>query len=185
MLEIKEKNLDRREWYTDTDRDFTCLYYKDQNFDGALGLLNFTGLKAPDMVDSPSGSLCIADRGYQWLELAPKDENFVITVMFDHDKLFQQYVDITQKNVISENGDAVFYDMFLDVVFNENGEANVIDTEELEQALSEGIITNDEYELAKKTADRIVDFYRDNYAAIEKELFKYRDLICGNLKEEK
>lgn len=179
MLEIKEKNLDRREWYMDTDRDFACVYHKDQHFEGGIGLITFTGLKAPDMVDSPSGSLCIADNGYQWLELAPKDENFVITVMFHDDKIFQQYVDITQKNVISADGDVVFYDMFLDVVFNEKGQADIIDTEELDEALAAGIITDEEYDIAKNTADRLVQFYHENYEAIEKKLFEYRDTLFG------
>ena len=178
MLEIKEKNLDRREWYTDSDRDFTCVYHKDEHFEGGIGLLTFTGV-ARDEVDSPEGRLCIADRGYQWLELAPKDENFVITVMFDYDRIFQQYVDITQKNVISADGDAVFYDMFLDVVFNEKGQADIIDTEELDEALAAGIITDEEYDLAKNTADRVVKFYHENYKAIEKKLFEYRDTLFG------
>ena len=99
--------------------------------------------------------------------------------MFHDDKIFQQYVDITQKNVISPDGDAVFYDMFLDVVFNEKGQAQIIDTEELDEALAAGIITDEEYDLAKNTADRLVQFYRENYEAIEKKLFEYRNTLFG------
>ena len=115
-MEIKIKNLDRREWYTESDKDFACTYIKDEFFEGGAGLITFTGIKAPDTVDTPDGrNLCIADKGYQWLELAPKDKNYVITSMFNGDDLFQHYVDITLKNEIAENGDTVFYDLFLDL----------------------------------------------------------------------
>ena len=36
MTVIKEKHLDRREWYTDADRDFSCMYYKDDVFHGGV-----------------------------------------------------------------------------------------------------------------------------------------------------
>ena len=69
--------------------------------------------------------------------------------------------------------------MFLDVVFNEKGQADIIDTEELDEALAAGIITDEEYALAKTTADRVVKFYCENYEAIEKKLFEYRDTLFG------
>lgn len=177
MVEIKKKNLDRREWYTDNDRDFTCIYHKDDFFDGGIGLVTFTGIAAPDEVDSPSGRLCIADKGYQWLELAPKDGNYVITSMFHDDKIFQHYVDITLSNEIADNGDAVFYDLLLDVVIAEDGTPAVIDTEELEEALATGVITQEDYDLARKTAQDVADYFTGNKQLIEEKLFEYRKLL--------
>ncbi len=177
MLEVKKKNLDRREWYSDTDRDFACVYHRDEHFEGGIGLLTFTGIKAPDEVDTEFGRLCIADKGYQWLELAPKDGNFTLTAMFHGDELFQHYVDITLRNEVSENGDAVFYDLFLDVVFNEQGMACIIDTEELDEALSNGVISKAEYDMAGRTADEVMDFYTKNKGELEKKLFEYRKLF--------
>lgn len=175
-MEIKTKNLDRREWYTDSDKDFACAYIKDEFFDGGAGLITFTGIKAPDTVDTPDGrKLCIADKGYQWLELAPKDKNYVITSMFNGDELFQHYVDITLKNEIAENGDTVFYDLFLDVVFGGGAEPAVIDKEELKEALLEGTISQEEFELARKAAKDVVDFFAKNRDLLEKKLFEYRE----------
>lgn len=177
MLEVKKKNLDRREWYSDTDRDFACVYHKDEYFDGGIGLLTFTGIKAPDEVDTEFGRLCIADKGYQWLELSPKGRNFTLTSMFNGDNLFQHYIDITLKNEVADNGDAVFYDLFLDVVFNEQGMACVIDTEELDEALETGVIGREDYDLAKRTADEVMEFFKKNKGALEKKLFEYRELF--------
>ena len=177
MTAIKEKHMDRREWYTDADRDFVCMYHKDDVFHGGIGLITFTGLKEPELVDTPEGSLCIADNGYQWLELVPEGGHFAMTAMFHDDILFQQYIDITLRNEVDEDGNAVFYDLLLDVVVLGDGTPQIVDTEELEAALSGGAITRDEYELARLTAEQVVDKWNLHKTLIGKKLYEYRDLL--------
>lgn len=177
MIEIKKKHLDRREWYTDSERDFVCLYHRDECFQGGIGLITFTGLKEPELVDTPEGSLCIADNGYQWLEVIPEDGHFTVTAMFHNGFLFQQYIDITLRNEVDADGNAVFYDLLLDVVVLGNGEPRVVDTEELKEALSSGAITRDEYDLARLTVDKVVETWNLNKMLIEKKLYEYRELF--------
>lgn len=177
MLEVKEKNLDRREWYDDTQRDFKCMYHKDEYFEGGVGLITFTGLKEPEMVDSPSGTICIGDNGYQWLELAPKGGNYVITSMFRGDKIFQHYVDITLRNEIADNGDAKFYDLFLDVVVAKDGTVQAIDQNELEEALEEGVINNEQFELAKKVTGDVLELFAKDKESLEKRIIEYRKVL--------
>ncbi len=177
MVEIKLKNLNRQEWYSDSDRDFACMYHKDDFFEGGVGLITFTGIKGPDEVDSPSGKLCIADKGYQWLELAPKNEHYVITSMFHDNKIFQHYIDITLRNEITEDGNAVFYDLLLDIVCSENGDLSIVDSEELDEALSAGVISQDEYKLAKETADKVIRLFENDRDLLEKKLFEYKRAI--------
>ena len=177
MLEVKEKHLDRREWYSDSDRDFACRYHKDEFFEGGIGLITFTGIPAPDEVDSPEGRLCIADKGYQWVELVPKGGHYALTAMFRDGKLFQHYFDITLKNDVLENGDSLFYDLFLDVVIGADGKPRTIDTEELDEALECKAIGPDAYELAKKAADEVVALCDSNKALLEKKLYEYRELL--------
>ena len=177
MEAIKKKHLDRREWYTDSERDFLCLYHKDDHFHGGIGLITFTGLKEPEIVDTPEGPLCIADNGYQWLEIVPEDRQFALTAMFHDGILFQQYIDITLRNEVYDDGNAVFYDLLLDVVVLRDGTPQIVDIEELETALSDGVITRDEYELAKLTADKIVKAWNSSKEQIAKKLYEYRNLF--------
>ena len=169
--------MDRREWYSDSDRKYTCIYHRDDCFQGGIGLLTFTGLKEPESVDSPEGPLCIAANGYQWLELVPEGGQFALTAMFHDGTLFEQYTDITLRNEVDENGDAAFYDLLLDVVVLSDGTPRVLDREELDEALSGGIISRDEYDLALQTADRVVDFYTTHKDLIRKKLFEYKALF--------
>ena len=180
MTAIKKKHLDRHEWYTDSDRDFTCRYHRDDEFRGGIGLITFTGLKQPDMVDTSEGPLCIAGNGYQWLEIVPEDGHFALTAMFHDDALFQQYIDITLRNEVAEDGNALFYDLLLDVVVLENGTPRVVDTEELEAALTDGSITRDEYELARQAADQVVETWNTHKTLIRKKLYEYRNLLMNN-----
>ena len=177
MAEIRKKHLDRREWYSDSERDFVCIYHKDSFFRGGIGLLTFTGLKKPEMVDTVEGPFCIADNGYQWLEIVPEGGHYALTAMFHDGRLFQQYIDITLNNEVMENGDAVFLDLFLDVVVLQDGTPRIIDAEELEEALSDGVITRDEYELAVRTANEVADLYTLKKELIERKLYGYKALF--------
>lgn len=166
--------MDRREWFAASDYEYACIYHKDECFRGGIGLLTFTGLKQPESVDSPEGPLCIADNGYQWLELVPDGGHFALTVMFRGDDLFEQYADITLRNEVAENGDAVFYDLLLDVVVLGDGTPCVLDREELEEALAGGAVTREEYDLALRTAGQVMDFFTTHKALIRQKLFEYK-----------
>ena len=169
--------MDRREWYSDSDREYACIYHRGDCFPGGIGLLTFTGLKEPEYVDSPEGPLCIAANGYQWLELVPEGGHFALTAMFHDGTLFEQYTDITLRNEVDENGDAAFYDLLLDVVVLSDGTPSVLDREELDEALAGGIISRAEYALALQTADRVVDFYTTHKNLIREKLFEYKALF--------
>ncbi len=97
--------------------------------------------------------------------------------MFRGDDLFEQYIDITLENEVSEDGNAVFTDLLLDVVVLADGEPLVVDGEELEEALSAGLVTREQYNLAKRTAGEIAGFYRSHSGLIREKLFEYRALF--------
>ena len=128
------------------------------------------------MVDTIWGEVCIADKGYRWLELAPKDKNYVLTAMICEDEIFQIYVDISLENKVFENGDAEFLDLFLDIVIR-GDEVRILDSEELDEALHEGVITDAQYQLAKKVADDFVIYFKENQNVITDKLYEYLKLF--------
>lgn len=178
-MKIKKKTLGRVEWYNDKQRDFKHVYYKDEYYEGAIGLITFTGLEEPEMVQSElTGETCIGDNGYQWLEFVPIDKNWVLTSMFtDEGKLFQLYFDISKNNTVDEAGDATFDDVFLDVTLDANYNPKIIDQDELDSALDEGIVSKEEYELYKKTAEEIVLVCMEKRELIVELLYKYHQMM--------
>ena len=51
------------------------------------------------------------------------------------------------------------------------------ENEELEEALSDGIIERDVYELARQTAEQVVETWNLHKTLIEKKLYEYRGLL--------
>ena len=131
-------------------------------------------------MDTPEGPLCIADHGYQWLEIVPEDGHFALTAMFHDDALFQQYIDITLRNEVEKDGNALFYDLLLDVVVLQDGTPRIVDAEELETALAGGLVTGEEYELARQAADQVVETWNSHKTLIREKLYEYRDLFMNS-----
>lgn len=177
VKEIRKKHLDRREWFTDTERSFRCKRIQDQKFQGAAGLITFTGLSSPMVVPGVDGPLCIADKGYEWLELVPESGHVALTAMFRGEELFQQYLDITLSNEVEKDGNASFLDLLLDMVVLADGTVHVLDMDELEEALAGGSITRDQYALAVKTADEVMRFYKEHARSVEDKLHAYRAMF--------
>lgn len=68
--------------------------------------------------------------------------------------MLQFYFDVTKRNIIDPP--AHFFDLFLDVTVDPDGKAKLLDRDELDAALDEGIITRAEYNLARSEADAIL-----------------------------
>lgn len=110
---------------------------------------------APLHVKACRQSFCAADAGYAWLHVLPEGENWCLTAMYDKDGApVQYYFDITQDNVLDGEGSR-FTDLYLDIVCLPDGRMEIIDQDDLEQALTDGEITREQYELAERTATEL------------------------------
>ena len=174
MLHIKKKTLSRAEWYSDSQRTYRHIYHKDEYFEGGIGLVSFVGLDEPDLVPSVKRKLCIADNGYNWLELAPINSHLVLTAMFDTEgNIFQCYFDITKENTVASDGDATFLDAFLDIVVTGDKSPVMLDLDELDLALSDGIITQPERDLYMYEAQKLIEVLNLNRPKFYELLEKY------------
>ena len=97
--------------------------------------------------------------------------------MFRGDALFEQYIDITLENRVSGDGNAVFTDLLLDVVILSDGNPVILDEDELDAALAGGVVTPEQYALAKQTAGEIVSFYTAHRESIRRKLYEYRAML--------
>lgn len=67
------------------------------------------------------------------------------------------YFDITRSNGVDEKTKIPYYDdLYLDVTFA-NGEIRVLDEDELQEALDRNLISKDDFVLANKTKDLLVE----------------------------
>ena len=117
-----------------------------------------------------SNGLKVIDNGYYILEILPKTENYAIRVYFDDNKnIIEYYIDITNGCEIDEESKIPYYDdLFLDITIT-NGLVEVLDQDELENALSNKIIDANTYNKAIKTKDKLLKEIKNNCNKILKK----------------
>lgn len=99
----------------------------------------------------------ILDMGYRWLTLYPREENFCIIAIYDvKSELVEFYFDICKKIKYKPKVPSM-HDLYLDVVLTNRNEVIFLDEDELNEAYKSGNIKQEDYELAKRTADKILN----------------------------
>ena len=179
-MRLKLRSLRRDEWKSILQKSMKSLKVEEEGFCGTIGLLTIEEIEKTLIVSYPKYNVTIADKGYHWLQLAPKNENWWLTVLYDdQDTLIESYFDITKSNDFEYEDNHTYIDMFLDVVFSKEREPVILDEDELKQALDEKLITNQEYEFAFFVAKSIIKGYNKNkakyYAFIDRFYQKLRE----------
>ena len=110
-------------------------------------------------------NLCVMDNGYYILEVIPKYENYAMRLFLD-DKMnpLEYYFDICKNSILDDKLLVPCYDdLYLDITVNciLNGKVNILDEDELMDALNNNIITNDDYLLVMKTRDKLLKEIND------------------------
>lgn len=107
--------------------------------------------------------LTIIDNGYYLVEILPKNENYAMRVYLDENKnALEYYFDISLGNGIDEDSKIPYYDdLFTDVIVTKN-EIEIVDQNELEDALNSGVISKEDYDLANITTEKLVNEIKEN-----------------------
>ena len=174
-MNIKIKPIDKDYWSRVLKKQ--TVYVPMKEIEGIAYLLRI------DEVTEPLKKVCfgqevtLADAGYYWLQIGLKDENVWITAMYDENGNFvQYYFDVSRKNVI-DGENSYFEDLFVDVIVQGENEIEVLDEDELEQALIENVISKDEYNFAKKVARQIIDYVLINRDKCDRLCFHYFEIL--------
>lgn len=153
----------------------------DDIFEGIVNYIQFDSSVEPSFVNNKIFSnMCIKNKNYFWFELFPKNDNYLITIMFD-DKhnIIQWYIDISKEVCIDAN--IPFQkDLYLDIVITSDGKKYILDIDELNIALENNNITRDDYNFALKTLKIVERKYADNFKALKKITQKVYDNFIKN-----
>ena len=114
-----------------------------------------------------AGKTPVCGKGMLWLQLIPDNQKRVITAKFlpennevlgvKYDKKISVwYVDVIDSWDYDEDGIAYFKDMYLDVMFDVEGDVIVDDRDELDAAYQSGELSKEQYESALMEGDAIV-----------------------------
>lgn len=155
---VKRKYADRSNWARILDRDFKSYYYNDKYFKGWVSSLHIKKVREPLFKQMGEQTVCIVNDGYTWLQFNPDNKQYAITTMFNSDlEIVQWYIDIIKSSGLSEEGMPYFDDMFLDVVVLPYGNTFILDQDELDEALSEGCITKEDFDKANSELKKVLN----------------------------
>lgn len=136
----------------------------DGEFDGHITLFRINAVRKPLYVPNCGQMICIADSGYSWLHHIPRNGRHVITAMFDAaGDVVQWYIDICSGTGVSDDLVPWFDDLYLDLIVQTSGEFELLDADELQEALDTGVIDQALFDLAWEEANRLQELLERNH----------------------
>ena len=105
-----------------------------------------------------SNGLCIIDNNYYIMEVIPKNENYAMRVFFNNKKeILEYYFDVSLENGVDKEAGIPYYDdLFIDVTKTKD-KVEVLDEDELKEALDNNEISITDFELANKIRDILLE----------------------------
>ncbi len=153
---MKRKRADRQPWPRITRSRYQAWRLDTPQFQGYASAYWIDEVRQPLALPFLGHPLVIADAGHLWLQLFPDDVPHTLTAMVDeHGAIVQWYVDICHAHGQDPDGSLWYDDMYLDVVMLPTGELEIIDGEELDEALDRRQVTPNEYAAAWREAVRV------------------------------
>ena len=153
---MKRSRLSYDEWKCITSKDIFGKRVNSELLNGYIGLIDIKEVSEAQIWKFNGEDIVVCDKGRKWLSILPQDDWYCITAMMDEDgKILLWYIDMIAKQGIDIDGVPYFDDLYLDLVVYPNGTIVVDDMDELEDALAKGDITQEQYNLAIETSNRL------------------------------
>lgn len=167
------------------DRDLGWGFQYFPYYQTRLDCEDFHGLAS--LIDLTSGEymywgsdMAVAGEGMKWLQLVPDGKSRLITAMYLKDRrLSVCYVDIIERIEYDPDGVAAYVDKYLDVVFTPQGDAVLVDRDELDEAFAGGDITKYQYEGAIKEGEDILSELCTDIPETVKQLDRIFSEFCS------
>ena len=140
-----KKKLISKTFLKDVEKYKLQIFY---NFDDYyLAIKKIIKIKEPFISTT---DFCLIDNNYYIAEVIPKGEKYTMRIFFNNKKeRLLYYFDITLENGLDKETKIPFYDdLYLDVVLRNDDSIEVLDENELLDALNQKNITKAQYDLA-------------------------------------
>lgn len=195
-MKTLDKWVDVRKKQTREVTDMTVTIVKDESLNSYITLKEVNDLTKPHKIPVNGRWITKLDKNYTILEYTPLDKLYNVRVHInDKEQILEYYFNIILQNEIRkiEGKDIPFYnDLYLDVIYYQKVATqtdNFIlldDRDELKDALNDGKIDQEEYDLAYEVANSLMEeLLTNNNIFVNrglKDYYKYRkNKVKGSL----
>lgn len=175
-MNLVKKSMRRDEITEILEKEYIVKELNTKEFVGTVSLMKILKVQNPFVIHHESHSFTILNDNYYWLQLAPRNDNWWLTIMYDENhNMIENYFDITKENDFTDPLNPTFIDMRLDVTISKERGVKLLDEDELEEALQDKLISEYEYKLAYEVSNQIIQKYLENpeaYYAVIQTLFQ-------------
>lgn len=131
--------------------NYMLMQFEDNALDCYSVIKKVNSIDKPYISTHTGKGICLLKEGYYMLEYLPKNENYGVRVFLnDNKETISYYIDIINGIGIDYEKGLYYDDLFLDITIDKvNGDIiNVWDEDELQKALDENDITQEQYDMA-------------------------------------
>ena len=176
---MKRKFADYQNWKDVEEKRYINEYFDNDDFKGNISLLTAVKVKEKLVVDMNGKKVVVLDDNFRWLEVYPdNNKNIAASIIInDKNEILQWYFDIAKDTGMTENGVPYIDDLYLDVILYPSGELKMIDQDELQEALDSDDITKQDFEMAYRVAESLMNDIEGKVEKLTDFTFKYLKLM--------
>ena len=153
---MKRSRLSYDEWKCIVAKKLKGKQVDTEFFKGYIGLLEIEKVSEKQVWRFNGEDIVVCDEGLKWLSILPQDDFYCITAMMNtNDDILVWYIDMIAGQGKDVDGVAYIDDLYLDLVVYPDGTVLEDDMDELEEALRNGDISQDLFDLAIETCGRL------------------------------
>lgn len=153
---MKRSKLSYDEWKCIKSKQMKGKQIDTDFFKGYIGLIEIEEVSEKQIWTFHGENITVCDRGLKWLSILPQNDFYCITAMMnENNDILLWYIDMVAEQGIDADDIPYFDDLYLDLVVYPDGTIMVDDMDELEAALSIQDITQEQFNRAINTSNKL------------------------------
>lgn len=153
---MKRSKLSYDEWKCIETKKLKGKRVNTDFFKGYIGILEIEKVTEKQIWRFNDEDIIVCDNGLKWLSILPQDDFYCITAMMnENNDILLWYIDMIAEQGIDEDSVPYFDDLYLDLVVYPTGMIKVDDMDELEEALARKEITEEQFNVAINTSNKL------------------------------
>ena len=155
---MKRSKLSYDEWKCVETKKLKGKQVNTDFFKGYVGILEIEKVTEKQIWRFNGEDIIVCDNGLKWISILPQNDFYCITVMMKaDDDILLWYIDMIADQGIDTDSIPYFDDLYLDLVVYPSGMVKVDDMDELEEALMREEITEEQFNLAVNTSNKLIN----------------------------
>lgn len=153
---MKRSRLSYDEWKCIKAKKISGQTIDTDVFKGYIGLIEIEEVSEKQIWKFNGEDIVVCDKGLKWLSILPQNDYYCITAMMNEkNDILLWYIDMIAAQGTDVDGIPYIDDLYLDLVVYPDGTIVVDDMDELEDALAKNDITQEQFDLAIRTSDKL------------------------------